>query len=72
MHCRWGHFSLSGGSGGFLFNCLNDFFDNFEERNDDHRRIVVVMFIFIHPTPDPLPASGEGRRCSQPLAMWRN
>ena len=25
------------------------------------------FFIFIHPTPDPLPASGEGRRCSRPF-----
>jgi len=45
-----------------FFAIFRIIFYNFEERSDDHRRIVVTMFIFIHPTPGPLPASGEGSR----------
>ena len=26
-----------------------------------------IFNLFFHPTPDPLPASGEGRRCSRPF-----
>jgi len=31
-----------------------------------------IFNLFFSPTPGPLPASGEGRRCSRPFAVWRN